>query len=131
HWIIYANALTQLGLAILLFILAAATQFFVLNLIGILALALAVLLALIDWFQQWITEIAVTNRRIIYKHGFIRRDTAEMNLDKVESVIVTQSILGRLLDYGSVHVRGTGEGIEHMHKIAAPLQLRSHITTQS
>src|SRR6185312_10046581 len=37
------------------------------------------------WFVRWITEIAVTNRRIIYKRGFITRHTAEMNMDKVAS----------------------------------------------
>jgi uncharacterized membrane protein YdbT with pleckstrin-like domain len=83
-----------------------------------------------DLFRQWITEIAVTDRRIIYKRGFIRRVTAEMNMDKVESVDVTQSILGRLLDYGSIHVRGTGEGIEHLHNIAHPVDLRNCITAR-
>jgi uncharacterized membrane protein YdbT with pleckstrin-like domain len=52
----------------------------------------------------WITEIAVTDRRIIYKRGFINRHTEEMNMDKVASVDVDQSILGRILDYGTVHV---------------------------
>ena len=59
------------------------------------------------WFIRWITEFAVTNRRVIYKRGFINRHTEEMNMDKVASVDVDQSILGRLLDYGSVHVIGT------------------------
>ena len=56
------------------------------------------------WFIRWITEIAVTDRRIIYKRGFITRHTDEMNMDKVASVDVDQSILGRMLDYGTVHV---------------------------
>ena len=60
------------------------------------------------WFIRWITEIAVTDRRIIYKRGFINRHTVEMNMDKVASVDVDQSILGRMLDYGTVHVIGTG-----------------------
>ena len=54
------------------------------------------------WFIRWITEFAVTDRRVISKRGFIMRDTDEMNMDKVESVDVDQSILGRLLDYGTV-----------------------------
>ena len=69
------------------------------------------------WFIRWITEIAVTDRRVIYKRGFITRHTEEMNMDKVESVDVDQSILGRLLDYGTVHVIGTG-GHEHQPPIA-------------
>ena len=44
--------------------------------------------------------------------GFIKRRTFEMSLDKVESVDVNQSILGRLLNYGDVTIRGVGEGKE-------------------
>lgn len=79
------------------------------------------------WFMRWITEFAVTNKRVIYKRGFIYRQTAEMNMDKVESVDVGQSILGRLLDYGTIHVNGTGQGIEHLHRIASPIALRNAI----
>ena len=87
-------------------------------------------LAIGAWFAQWTTEIAVTNRRVISKRGFIRRHTAEMNMDKIESVTVSQSILGRILDYGSIHVRGTGEGIETLNRIRAPIALRNCITAR-
>jgi hypothetical protein len=53
----------------------------------------AVLTAIKEWLEQWITEIAVTDRRVIYKTGLIRQ-TAEMNMDKIESVKVDQSLLG-------------------------------------
>ena len=76
--------------------------------------------------MRWITEIAVTDRRVIYKRGFITRHTVEMNMDKVASVDVDQSILGRMLDYGTVHVSGLAaskttnadvvRGIEHLHR---------------
>jgi hypothetical protein len=49
-------------------------------------------------------------------------------MDKVESVEVDQSILGRLLDYGNVVIVGTGEGIEKLLKIARPIELRNSIT---
>jgi uncharacterized membrane protein YdbT with pleckstrin-like domain len=93
------------------------------------ALALvAVVLLIQQWFQWWVTEIAVTNRRVIYKKGFIRRQTNEMNMDKVESVRVEQSILGRLFDYGTVTILGTGEGFETLRTIASPIKLRNSIT---
>jgi uncharacterized membrane protein YdbT with pleckstrin-like domain len=79
------------------------------------------------WIDRWITELAITNHRIIYKRGFIRRHTAEMNMDKVESVNVVQSILGRLLDYGTIHIKGTGQGFERLHDIASPIELRNTI----
>jgi uncharacterized membrane protein YdbT with pleckstrin-like domain len=93
-------------------------------------LCLAVGLALIARaaFDRWTTEIAVTDRRVIFKEGFIRRKTTEMHMDKVESVEVQQSVLGRLLDYGQVDIRGVGTGLEPLKMIAAPLELRNHIT---
>jgi uncharacterized membrane protein YdbT with pleckstrin-like domain len=72
--------------------------------------------------------MAVTNRRVIYKKGLVRRQTNEMNMDKVESVQVKQSIVGRILDYGTVTILGTGEGFETLRTIASPIALRNSIT---
>jgi uncharacterized membrane protein YdbT with pleckstrin-like domain len=87
-----------------------------------------IIMILRAWFYRWITEIAVTDRRVIYKTGFIRRQTNEMHMDKVESVRVDQSILGRILNYGDVTVLGTGEGFETIRLIGHPLELRNQIT---
>jgi uncharacterized membrane protein YdbT with pleckstrin-like domain len=88
----------------------------------------AVVLLIQQWFQWWITEIAVTNRRVIYKRGLIQRETNEMNMDKVESVQIDQSIFGRMLDYGNVTILGTGEGFKTLRTIANPVDLRNSIT---
>ena len=81
------------------------------------------------WFYRWITEIAVTDRRVIFKTGFISRDTKEMQMDKIESVEVLQNIPGRILDFGNVVVRGTGHGeFKRIKTIAAPIEMRNHIT---
>ena len=53
---------------------------------------------------------------------------AGMNMDKVESVNVDQSLLGRLLGYGTVTVHGTGGGIEPLPDIASPIAFRNHVT---
>ena len=92
----------------------------VLGLAGIVLLVRA-------WFQRWVTEIAVTNQRIILKRGFIRRHTIEMNMDKVESVDVDQSLLGRLFNYGNITVRGVGTGFEPFRMIDNPLRFRSQV----
>jgi uncharacterized membrane protein YdbT with pleckstrin-like domain len=80
------------------------------------------------WFRRWTTEIAVTDRRVIIKHGFIRRATMEMNLQKIESVDVDQSLIGRIFDYGTVTIRGVGSSYEPLRPIDAPLKLRSTVT---
>jgi hypothetical protein len=50
-----------------------------------------------------------------------------MNISKIETVDVMQGILGRIFDYGTVVIRGTGSGIEPLRHIAAPLELRNAI----
>lgn len=70
------------------------------------------------------TELVLTDRRIIAKRGFIRRDTVEMNLGKVESLHVNQGLLGRLLNFGDVTVVGTGSSLEPLRGIGRPLELR-------
>jgi uncharacterized membrane protein YdbT with pleckstrin-like domain len=52
--------------------------------------ALALVSAIHAWFVRWITEIAITDRRVIYKSGFINRHTVETNMDKVATVDVDQ-----------------------------------------
>lgn len=76
---------------------------------------------LIDWFNS---EFAITSKRIIIKVGLISRRTLEMNLVKVESVNVDQSILGRILGYGTITVIGTGGTREPFYRISRPLDFR-------
>jgi uncharacterized membrane protein YdbT with pleckstrin-like domain len=66
--------------------------------------------------------------RVVHKEGFIKRRTFEMNLDKVESVDVDQSIAGRIFGWGDVTIRGVGEGEERIRMIGSPLEFRNHIT---
>ena len=70
------------------------------------------------------TEIAVTTHRIVFKRGLIARDTIEINFNRIEGLDIKQTIIGRILNYGAVIVRGTGIGVQPMRDIAAPLELR-------
>ena len=134
HWIFYLPAILAWVLALVLLVLSRAT---ITEGITLLCLSAAVVVALAAlywmakaWFHRWTTETDVTNMRVVHKSGFIKRRTFEMSLDKVESVDVNQSILGRIFNYGSVTVRGVGEGAETIDTIASPLDFRNHITTR-
>jgi len=71
------------------------------------------------------------NRRVISSRIFIKRDTEEMNMDKVETVDISQTIPGRLLDYGTIRIMGTGGTNDiTVERIAAPYSLRSAITAR-
>jgi uncharacterized membrane protein YdbT with pleckstrin-like domain len=130
HWIRHAKALlfALLGIVLLGFAVPSVSYQLVLGTAAVICLVISFALFIRGVYEQWITEIAITNRRVIYKKGFISRQTAEMNIDKIESVLVDQPILGRLLNYGTVSIRGAGEGIENLSHIASPLALRSAIT---
>ena len=78
--------------------------------------------------RQVTTELAVTDRRVIYKCGLFSRHTLEMNRSKVESIDVDQSLLGRLLGFGTITVRGTGGSLEPIRLVRDPLRFRSSIT---
>ncbi len=129
HWIIFLRSMTLFGIGTSLIALEYIYwgDEVAIAVTAILFYALALGSAVHAWFISWITEFAVTNLRVIYKRGFIARHTAEMNMDKVESVDVDQSVPGRILGYGTIHVLGTGQGIEHLHRIESPIQLRNAI----
>jgi uncharacterized membrane protein YdbT with pleckstrin-like domain len=78
--------------------------------------------------RRMTTDLAVTDRRVIYKSGVLARHTLEINRSKVESVDVDQSVLGRILNFGTIVVRGTGGSLEPIRMISDPLTFRSHIT---
>jgi len=133
HWLVYVNA-TLLSIICIIFIGAAIATNDNQNLslaLGIGAVIFA-LLALSTGLRAFIrratTELAVTDHRVIYKSGLLSRHTIEMNRDKVESVDVDQSLLGRIFGYGTVIVRGTGGSLEPIRNIGDPLSFRSHIT---
>jgi uncharacterized membrane protein YdbT with pleckstrin-like domain len=132
HWIIYIPGvlLLVLGGAAYWRALQPANAYGLWVWIAGLLFACAAVALFIGWFRRWTTEIAVTDRRIIYKRGFIRRHTIEMHLDKVESIDVDQSILGRIMNYGDILIRGVGVGIEPLKNIDSPITFRNHVTAE-
>ncbi len=95
-----------------------------LGLILLPAFGAGLILWLIAYIRIKSTELAVTTKRVIVKHGFIRRRTIEINLSKVESIQVTQSLLGRLFDFGTLVIAGTGASHAPLEGIAEPLAFR-------
>jgi uncharacterized membrane protein YdbT with pleckstrin-like domain len=81
--------------------------------------------------RRFTTELAVTNKRVIIKTGWLSRKTLEMNLAKIENIAVDQSIIGRLFGYGTIAVVGTGGTREPFHNIANPLEFRKAVQAQS
>jgi uncharacterized membrane protein YdbT with pleckstrin-like domain len=132
HWLVYLRAIVLMILAVACLIVAGIVPepYVVYGLM--IAAGMFILIALVSGLSALIrrstTELAVTDRRVIYKTGIFQRHSMEMNLSKVETVGVNQSILGRILGYGTIIVRGTGGSFEPVAFIGDPLSFRSHIT---
>ena len=88
------------------------------------AFGLGIVFLLWAFIRYKTTEFAVTDKRVIAKTGLISRNTVELFLDKVESLHVEQSVLGRLLNFGTITIHGTGTTEEPIKNISAPLALR-------
>ena len=135
HWMFYLPAIAAWIVVLILLVLSGMTSAVPYLMLVCWASAAVVAIAALfwtfkAWFHRWTTETDVTNMRVVHKTGFIQRRTFEMALDKIESVDVEQSILGRVLNYGNVTINGVGEGKETIRTIASPLAFRSAITTR-
>ncbi len=97
---------------------------------GVILLVIAAGIVVSGSLRRYGFEFAVTNKRVIYRKGIVTVSTDELFLDKIESVLVKQGLLGRWWGYGSVSVRGTGGSWEPFAYIADPLLLRRRIQEQ-
>jgi uncharacterized membrane protein YdbT with pleckstrin-like domain len=125
HWIIYIPPLSFFILGILI---PKSQSNSILLALGTLSLLIGIVGFVRALIAQYCTEIAVTNRRVIVKRGLIKRDTIEINAVKIESVDVRQSMPGRLLDYGTVVIRGTGGHFSEIADVRDPLALRRSVS---
>jgi uncharacterized membrane protein YdbT with pleckstrin-like domain len=91
---------------------------------------LSMIFALLAVIDHYFTEYTVTDRRVLVKRGVIRRRVTEVNVKKVEGVDVRQSVLGRILGYGTVTVRGTGTEHLVIRMVQDPLLVKVSIQNQ-
>jgi len=94
-------------------------------LLGIIGIGIVIFLRMM--ITKWTTEIAVTNKRLIYKRGWIARKTDELSPKKIEEINVSQGVVGRILGFGKIRIQGTGGGEIVLPNIDDPLTFRREI----
>lgn len=139
HWIIFTPAMGWIFLALLIFSLGPQYDFgnFVIyndhtvsSILGSIAVFIGIVSGLFSFITYQTSEFGITNRRILMKVGFISRLSLEILLQKVESIQVYQTIPGRILNYGSIIISGTGGSKDPFPNIADPLAFRKYAQEQ-
>jgi uncharacterized membrane protein YdbT with pleckstrin-like domain len=94
---------------------------------GLFLLFFGIVAAAIVWLRRRSTELIVTNRKVIGKWGLVSRHSVEQQLEKIDSVQISQGLLGRALDYGSIFIHGSGTTTTPITTIAKPLEFRRQV----
>jgi uncharacterized membrane protein YdbT with pleckstrin-like domain len=133
HWILYAKAalLTLVGIALAVVLAQLVADPPWLWYLGAAVAVVGALWWLVRWIELRTSEFAVTSMRLIFKVGLVARYTTELLLTKVESISVTQTLLGRVLNYGDLVVTGTGGAREVFARVHDPVGFRNEVQRAS
>ena len=100
-------------------------------LLGIPSFGITLVVALYEYLRVRHIEQGVTNKRVIFKTGIISRKSEEMTLASIETVEIDQSIIGRMLGYGSVKVTGRGTSDVLFRLVDDPMAVKRAIESIS
>lgn len=109
HWILFWPAATVVLVSLVLWSSLALAGYAWVHSLGAIMTAVGVFWFLAIYLSEKFEEYAVTDRRVISKKGIIRRDVAFLPLERIQTVDVRQSVLGCLLNYGTVVVHTAAE----------------------
>ena len=139
HWIIFTGSVVWLVIAMIAFGLGPQTTIGnfqmgtfppVFALVGFLSVVIAIFSAIRTYIRFISSEFGITNKRVLAKEGFIQRSSMEILLLRVESIEVHQTIPGRIFNYGSIVIIGTGGSKDPFFEIADPLTFRQLVQEQ-
>lgn len=125
HWYIFVYPLILLLLGA--FFSSARTDFIYYT--GLLLLVLGLFQLIKRILLKIGAEYVITNKRVILKSGILGRDALELILSKCEGLRIKQSMIGRILGFGSILVT-TGGATNIFKFISKPLKFRNTINAQ-
>jgi uncharacterized membrane protein YdbT with pleckstrin-like domain len=83
-------------------------------------------------YISWVTShFVVTNHRIIYRTGWLRKHGIDIPLDRVNNVVISQSLTERIIGAGDLLIESAGEsGQQRFSDIRAPMRVQNQIYAQ-
>jgi len=123
HRIIFVKSLLVIAVGLLLLALEPR--------VGGIVILVGLILALPAFIRYKTSEFGITTKRVVIKVGFIQRRTVELLLRQIEAISVDQSLMGRMMSFGTITISGTGGVREVFTDVAAPLDFRHQIQSQT
>jgi len=72
------------------------------------------------YMRQTTTEIVMTNHRLIAKYGVVSRATFEIMANRITGANFDQSLIGRMMGFGTIWIHGAGGEVSPVSMIADP-----------
>lgn len=120
HWIVVFRSWTILLLIAAFLLIKGRSTLFVISFFSLLGLVICLSRLIVYFFS----EFGITNKRVVIKLGFIGRVAFENSLDQIEEMAINQSIMGRILDYGSIRIRSVSGANELFSAVRHPFRFR-------
>jgi uncharacterized membrane protein YdbT with pleckstrin-like domain len=130
HWIIYVPAIFYASIAVICFFgryLPGVTNPIVFDIFAGLFGIIALYHFLYAFKDAITTELAITTKKIVSKTGLLWRETSEQQIAMVDTINVHQTVLGRILGYGTITIQGAGMARTMFKNISQPLTFRQMV----
>ena len=122
HWVAFARPIVLLVIGLILLVAPV---------VGVAVIGVSLLDFIAVGIQRNASEFAVTNRRVVLKVGLLHRHMVEMPLSKMEALNIDQTLMGRILGYGTIVMGGTGGSKQPFTRVPKPLVFRKHVYEQT
>ncbi len=134
HWLVVVPRLVLwIAVSLLIILIASGLALTVAGVALVLILAVVfplwrIMVILLNW---WNEQYVITNRRVIQLEGIINKHSIDSSLEKVNDVVLEQSALGRLLNYGDVKILTASEiGVNLFRRMDRPVRFKTEMLNQ-
>jgi hypothetical protein len=129
-WVLWLVGLLLLGLVIWLNVAPGVIRD-VTSGLALILLLLGLIVFGYRFWQWWAQDYVVTNRRLMKVSGILNKRSADSSLEKINDAILSQSVLGRMLNYGELEILTAAEqAVDLYHMLNDPKGFKKVMLTQ-
>lgn len=131
NWTLYIKSFVLFLIGLILFAdTSHSINNYLISLASIILFLTGIFSAAVTYIKIKTFEFAVTNKRVLIKHGILRTQSFEIMLNKVEAIYVEQNIIERIVNSGTIIIKGTGGSQNPLRNVDNPFQFRIAVNEQ-